>query len=114
MDFSGIEVVEAVALPATKTLEKPRVSGREVEWPVPWNYLLSDLVEVELLEDWESVEAAVRMEHFMGANEEFSLLRLAVLAADPVQLAGQVGKADLVWQFLAARLGREWFGPFKR
>lgn len=35
----------------------------QVEWP-----------------DWGALEAAVRMEHYMGANEEFRLLRLAVLA----------------------------------
>ncbi|CAK9009232.1 unnamed protein product [Durusdinium trenchii] len=70
-------------VPKEAKVEKVKVSGKEVEWP-----------------DWGALEAAVRMEHYMGANEEFRLLRLAVLAADPLQLASQVGQAAMVWEFL--------------
>jgi len=31
--------------------------------------------------DWEALEAAVRLDHFMGSNEEFRVFRLAVLVA---------------------------------
>ena len=43
---------------------------QEVEWP-----------------DWEAMEATVRLDHFMGANEEFRLLRLAILATSTYETA---------------------------
>jgi len=84
--LDAVDAVEEV-VPKKVEMVKPRITGKEqteVEWP-----------------DWEAMEATVRLDHFMGANEEFRLLRLAILAADPVQLASQVARAEMVWQFLA-------------
>ena len=82
---AALEAVDAApAVPAkAPPPEKIKVSGKEVNWP-----------------DWDTLEAVVQMKGFKGANDEFSCLRLAVLAADPVQLASQVAHAATVWRFV--------------
>eukprot|EP00439_Symbiodinium_sp_Y106_P044907 s1762_g5.t1 len=73
------------AAAAAKKEEKPRAGpSKDVEWP-----------------SWEVLQEVVQKETFMAANEEFRVLRLAVLAADPVQLASQVAHAPMVWEFIA-------------
>ena len=52
---------------------------QEVEWP-----------------DWEAMEATVRLDHFMGANEEFRLLRLAILATSTKETATLGGGVEIV------------------
>ncbi|CAE8701875.1 unnamed protein product [Polarella glacialis] len=67
-------------------------NGKPVVWP-----------------EWSTLEAIVRMDRFMSANDEFANLRAAVLAADPVQLASQVAHAGMLWMFLIGFAERKSF-----
>ncbi|CAE7042259.1 LIP5 [Symbiodinium sp. KB8] len=84
--LAAVPAAPAAVAVATKKAEKPRAGGpsKDVEWP-----------------SWEVLQEVVQKETFMAANEEFRVLRLAVLAADPVQLASQVAHAPMVWEFIA-------------
>ncbi|CAE7443898.1 LIP5 [Symbiodinium natans] len=81
----ALAAVPAAPAPAPKQEERPKSGpSKDVEWP-----------------SWEVLEEVVKKETFMAANEEFRVLRLAVIAADEVQLASQVAHAAMAWEFIA-------------